>query len=947
MGRVGDVLVGRERERRLLSERLAEAAVRSSVLLVVGEAGIGKTRLVEAAVAEAVPHGRVLRGACSPLSGAVAYAPLQVVVAAGTRSAAGIPPATPTSRPELYAQLDGVVIGEEGGPATVLLVEDLHWADASTLGYLAHLSRNVPPSGLALVMTFREDGGDDLHETWLAEQRRHGGVATVDLDPLGPVDTRDLLRSLRPDVTDADARRVHQRSGGNPYLATELAFSVDAEDGVPRSLRQVLGAVLRQVDPTVRDVAAAAHAVGRYATQDELGAAVPDPRDFVAARGARLVEPVPGDPDRWRARHPVLAELAYDWLSAPQRRTLHARLAVVAEATLPAQPKASHLADVARHHLAAGHHDDILLWSVRAGHAAEAECAFAEAGRWFAVALDAWPLAPTTTALVPDRSELVEAAGRNLSVAGRHREVITLVDPYVDAGLEAPAGALSGGGAALAALLVHRSWSRFVEGDTEGARADIDRAVAALDPASDPAVAADVFAQRGMIEITCSDVAAAEQAADEAVRLARASGNRAAWGRATAILGATDMLAGRTGRGLTRLDDGLRATGEVGDADGFALIAVVVAAHHAESSSPGVAARAIDDLRARLRLLAPDGHWLDEMITAHLVVALADAGMWDRARAALAGTSPALGFANVAVALVDARAGRGDEALDALHRWAGLDRRDQPQFHLMFAVVRGELGLLGGRLREVVAEATDALTYIEDKPDLLLDGVPLLLVGMRAAAGLGDRAAVERFAAALAGRLGPVEVAARAQASAERAEPPAAADLWEATARAWSSLGRPYEESVAWLRAAQAHLSVRGRRSRATTALAAAHDLAELVGCPPVMAEVDQLARAARLPVPGQSGPGSSVQVSTAAGRAPGPDLTDREAQVLALVAAGRTNRQIGERLYMSPKTASVHVTRILQKLGVSTRVQAATVAVQRGLVPVAEASETAGTPRP
>jgi DNA-binding CsgD family transcriptional regulator/tetratricopeptide (TPR) repeat protein len=946
---VGGVLVGRSRERRLLNDRVAEVTDRSSALLVVGEAGIGKTRLVEQAAAEAAESGvRLLRGACSPLSGDVPYAPLQVVVVSAAESAEGTPsPPAPGTRSEWYAVLDRTLALAPGGSATLLLVEDVHWADASTLGYLAHLSRNLPPAGLVVVMTFREDGGTALHETWLAEQRRCPDVGTVDLDPLTRDETGELLRVLRPEVTDGEAGRLHERSGGNPYLATELAFTVEGDDELPRTLRQVLGAVLRQVGPAARDVVAAALAIGRAATEDELGAAVGDPGGVREARQAHLLEAAPGIGRRWRARHPVLAELAYDALPTADRRALHARLALVAEAALPAEPGAAHLGELARHHLEAGHSDDTLVWSVRAAQAAEAECGFAEAGRWYAVAVDAWPTAPASAALVPERSELVEAAGRNLSVAGRHHDVITLVDPYVDPEGEVSDGA-GAGGTGLAALLVHRSWSRFVEGDTDGARADIDRAVAALDPAADAHVAADVFAQRGMIEITCSDVAAAGPAAEEALRFARASGNTAAWGRATAILGGIDLFAGRTGQALTRLDDGLRAAVEAGDADGFALSAVVVAGHHAESSSPTMAVRVIEALRGQLRTLAPDGHWLDEMITGNLVVALADAGLWDRARHALADTSPVLGFAEIQVALVDARAGRADDALAALHRWAGLDRRDQPQFHLMFGAVRGELSMVAGRLPDVVAEADDALGYVTETPELLLNAMPLLLTGMRAAARLSDRVAVERLAAGLlAGRLGPIEEAVRAQVAAERARPPDSGDLWEKTADAWATRGRPYEEALARLRAGEAHLAGRGRRRQATAALSAARDIADLVGCPPVLDEVTRLAQAARLPVSGQVGPAGQQPATVADGATSMQGLTEREIQVLALVAGGHTNRQIGDELYMSPKTASVHVTRILQKLGVSTRVQAATVAVQRGLVPKERMPETTEPSRP
>jgi DNA-binding CsgD family transcriptional regulator len=120
-----------------------------------------------------------------------------------------------------------------------------------------------------------------------------------------------------------------------------------------------------------------------------------------------------------------------------------------------------------------------------------------------------------------------------------------------------------------------------------------------------------------------------------------------------------------------------------------------------------------------------------------------------------------------------------------------------------------------------------------------------------------------------------------------------------------------------------------GARSRATGELEAARRTAEALGARPLLDEIHGFAKIARLhldesPTPGVSPDRRSVNEL--------PSLTDRERQVLALLTEGKTNREIGEALYMSPKTASVHVTHLLEKLGVRTRVQAAAVAVRLGL---------------
>jgi DNA-binding NarL/FixJ family response regulator len=98
----------------------------------------------------------------------------------------------------------------------------------------------------------------------------------------------------------------------------------------------------------------------------------------------------------------------------------------------------------------------------------------------------------------------------------------------------------------------------------------------------------------------------------------------------------------------------------------------------------------------------------------------------------------------------------------------------------------------------------------------------------------------------------------------------------------------------------------------------------------PLQRDAAGLARAARLPLP--KAPADEGAAAAPAGAAPPLGLTEREVEVLALIAEGKSNREIGQQLYMSPKTASVHVTHILQKLGVRTRVQAAAIAARHGL---------------
>ena len=154
---------------------------------------------------------------------------------------------------------------------------------------------------------------------------------------------------------------------------------------------------------------------------------------------------------------------------------------------------------------------------------------------------------------------------------------------------------------------------------------------------------------------------------------------------------------------------------------------------------------------------------------------------------------------------------------------------------------------------------------------------------------------------------------------------------WLDAAREWKRLGRPYPEAKARLRAAEAILGQRGHagaRPRAVGELRAAQQTAEALGAAPLLDEIRGLAKTARIRLDDPS-PQQPAEVQPPTQQEP---LTDRERQVLVLLTEGKTNREIAAVLYMSPKTASVHVTHILQKLGVQSRVQAAAEAVRLGL---------------
>ncbi len=333
-------MVGREGELALLTSLLVRLPTAASAVAVVrGEAVIGKTTLVRAAVAEADDAGlRILSGACAPLAGTVAYGGLDPALGVDRSTTGAVFTSVAAGRAWAVESMLRTV-GEIADGGAVLVVEDMHWADASTLDFIAHLSRNLPATGLLVLLTWRDDDSGPERARWLGEQLRSPSVTDVPLHRLTLEETGRQLPECSAELVAA----VYGRSAGNPYLNAELA-----RDGAEpsESLRQVLGSRLGAVEAPARMVVAATATLGRVLTDDELlAAASGDPDAVSQACEAGLVVRRPGRGSS--ARHPVLAELAYEGLLARDRRQLHSRLAGHLEEVLPERPTAAAVAEVA------------------------------------------------------------------------------------------------------------------------------------------------------------------------------------------------------------------------------------------------------------------------------------------------------------------------------------------------------------------------------------------------------------------------------------------------------------------------------------------------------------------------------------------------------------------------------------------------------------------------
>ncbi len=958
--------VGRRAELSLIQQSIAVEAGR--VVVVVGDAGVGKSRLVRAAVARAGVD--VVTGSCLPLSSPLPLLPIVDVLAALPPPIAGsmpmwvvdeiarlVPPCddnaqaapAPVTAGDGWGQhrlFDAVgrrldAHGRHGRRAVV--VEDLHWADPATLDCLLYLLAPAHRPSLSMVVTVRADEPAPAVQRWLATLPSLPDVVRLDLEPLSEDETADLAEVLgngRPvGLSPVD---LHRRTRGNALFVEQILLHGDGTTEVPPGLAALLTARLDSVTGLARAVVDALAVAGRpltegllaevcAATTSEVGTAVQE----LSAR--HLLAPARGADTE--LRHALLGEVANDQLSPSARRALHSRLAdalAAAPTSVPSSVVADHLA-------AAGRDGDQVRFRVAAGSEADRVGAATQAAAQYRRALDLWPARPgsdddladlfsvawTATANAGDRTGAAELAERAWSAlaerVGSDRSVrlLTALGHFrrshsVAAGVAALDRALRVGANVdpLSLVHAHREYAAVLlsTGDFERARR---HTVAALDllPESGPAAerlaltAIDAWLLAAVGRATESDRRHAEvdetSISDPATRL---------------------ELAGRTG-------DLLLDSGRLADAVRRGTAALGDAAKEGLGSSYWASI-------VRFNI----GEALLEQGRTPVVLALLDQ----------ADEPATLGITPVRLMRADAYLHAGNSAAaEGFWRQIPLDSAE-PAFRREYTIRHLEfVAWTSAPSEEALAALDEAIAVLARicRGDQSQFVAPLLTAAMRVCADItehardagtpardGDRRAdvlLDLVAAAprdpFGGHLIPVTARAHGLSwTAELARQRGAAPStpWAGVAQAWDELGRPHRAGYGWWREARAGLSDPRRRNTARRAVAAAAGRAP--GHEPLAHAVRELSKQARF----------GGQVSGAADREPveagdlrsvrGAKLTPREADVLALIAAGRSNAEIGAALFISASTAGVHVSNILRKLGVRTRVEAAVIAARQ-----------------
>jgi DNA-binding CsgD family transcriptional regulator len=980
--------VGRAQELARLDGALADAAPR--VLLIGGEAGVGKTRLLGEFTARAQTAGmRVLVGSCLHVGeGALPYAPisqalrqlvreldtptLERVIGPGRAELArlvpdlGAPvpaeqPADQQARARLFERLLGLVERLAAERPLVLAVEDLHWADRSTLDLLAFVVANLAEAAVVVVATYRSDELDRRHplRPVLAELDRHLTVERLELGRLDRAELEGLLAGILGTPPSAQLlASVLARSDGNPFFAEELlaAWSGSEQQGLSTTLHDLLAARVDRLSGPAQQVLRVAAVAGRRVGHGLLAATgtLEESALLEAVRDAvehHVLIPDAGG-DAYAFRHALLQEVIDADLLPGERRQLHAALArsLAAQPELAGGTPAQTAGELAVHWYEGHELAQALPAAITAGTAAEQALAFAEAQRHLERAIELWDRVPEVAAGLPlDRAGLLALAAQAANFAGDLQRAITLVRAAL-ANVDAAAEPVRAG------LLAERlGWYLSQVGSPEALDA-YQRAVD-LVPAEPPLAArARVLGGQAQALSMASQMHASRASAEEALRVARLTGARQEEGQALLMLGCALDELGEPEAGLACLRQARRIAEEVGDvqviAGAFAFLPQLLDAAGRLDEALTEVREGIETDR-RLGLERSHGGWL-AAYAGDLCFRL---GRWDDAdryslKALATAPLPTMAAMHGRIWRAQLEIERGEfaSAVDLLDEAKeGFAHHRTPQFAGYFRD-RAALAIWQGRLddaRAVVEQGLDLLAGAEEEQYFR----GLLTIGLRAEADHAEqardrRATVEAETArqvgtALLTRLQQLadqaaapkpETAAYArlgEAEATRLDGHSDPECWTAAAASWEQLAQPYPAAYARCRQAEALLTQHGTRAAATTALRQAHQTAERLGAAPLRRELEGLARRARIDL---AEPPAADQITPTRPADPF-GLTPREREVLTLVADGRTNPQIAETLFISRRTAGIHVSNILTKLGVATRGEAAAIAHRTGLV--------------
>jgi DNA-binding CsgD family transcriptional regulator/tetratricopeptide (TPR) repeat protein len=975
---VSTPMVGRVVEIRELADLIGLGDRAHGAVLLGGDAGAGKSRLVTELSARVASVGwQVLVGHCLDFGDSSApYLPFSEAfgrladddpaivesLAMSYPAIVGLLPshrmlsdtgtaAVPTGQAALFDAVHGALSQLSERAPLLLIIEDLHWADQSTRDLLRFLFSRQFTSETAILATYRSD---DLHRRHplraeLAEWVRLPTVERLQLGPLDDTDARRLVRQLHPQtLPKREVQHIVARAEGNPFFIEELVAATEVSGGrLPTDLADLLLVRLDQIGDDGRQAVRAASVAGRHVSHALLALGTDLSEDALEAALRAAVEAniliAVGD-DGYAFRHALLAEAIYEDLLPGERVRLHAAYAKA----LAAHRAEGSAAELSRH--ARASHDLVTATqaSIQAGDEAMAVGGPEEAIRHYELALellsDPGVAAAVRTAEGEevDRIGLVIKASGAASAAGHLFRAVALAYDQLRA---LPADAPAQDRVRLIVAVVTAGLLTDNKIDLLSLTTEATRLMADEPPSELRAQVLTLHA-RANADRARDDEAA--RWAGEALQIAQDLDLPKVATDSRILLARLDDRAGDPQSAEVVLSTAVEEARAAGETQAELRGIYVLASLHYEQGRLSDALELFQE--AALRASALGWQWapygLDSVFFG-AIVALAT-GQWTLAGEMLdipGQSPPELADALLGSIRLQIAAGRGD--LNAL---ADLPRiRDRWQLDGLIAITSGAaaIELLGqaGDLREAQRIHDDVIEVVSglwQRPTFLaqvrLAALELGMLSKAAGAATvperealvarGDQiAAAAGVAAAAARHPGPESIAWAMRVGAELARlhwqagvDPATeqtlVESWRATVAAFENFGHVHETARSRARLA-AVLAASGHADDARAEVAAARVVATRLGAKPLLDELRSLSG-------GTPSPAHARNADA---------LTAREREVLAQVATGRSNREIAQHLFISAKTVSVHISNVLAKLDASSRTEAVAIARRRHLL--------------
>ncbi|TWP46155.1 AAA family ATPase [Lentzea tibetensis] len=969
---------GRELKRLRAALELASKGTAGAVLLA-GDAGVGKTRIMEE-----LANGTdalVLTGRCLDVGETgLPYLPFAEALSQTTadltqrpalamlmpslqlpemrdRSEGAVSPAlNPGRRPEqdvgqlqLFDAVHGLLSELSQHQTLLLIVEDLHWADASTRYLFSFLLSRLKNQRMLVVGTYRSD---DLHRSHplrplLSELVRLPAVDRLDLPPFNAADSKSFVEMLSDDLPTEVVRQIAERSEGNAFFAEELIAAATCKpDSLPSALADVLLSRIERLSPEAQHVVRVASVRGRRVRHDRLRTVANLDEITLDTALREAVQHhvfVVDDNEVFSFRHALLREAVYGDLLPGERVRLHGAYAK----HLAESPDERGAAAALAHHGLESHNLPLALdASIKAAREAERAGAPAESLRYLEQALKLWDAAGQRPSDV-DEMTLLRRASWVAGTAGQPERAIAfarsatkLIDPENQP--EEAAEVLKRLAQALSTVdgtedehytAIEQAWKIMRDRPASATRS---RVLSGLSSA---------------MRYQCRNDEARDYA-EQAVADARAVGANGAVADALASLGIAEGRLGQVEQARQHFREAVECAREVEAVSTELRAMYYLGLDYYEQGVLDEASKVYKEAGDRARDYGLEWSTFGFEIRVLQVLVHYYAGDWEYA--AWAATPPGTPVsstvqARLAAAGTHLAVSRGELAqAERMTTQLRNDWHRDIQIALITGGTGAELAIWRGRPELAVERVEDALEWARRAGgEWILAGIRIGAFGAAGYAELAakarrkrdteaERAAVEAGRAVTQharitaergvprlGALGPEGRAWLARAIAEESRLTGGGDpeLWLAAVDAFG-FGFVYEQALCRWRFAEALLGT-DRRDEAAEQLRLAGEVAERLGAQPLASAVEQTAKRARI---------------TLKSDAPAPrehlDLfTPRERSVLGLVALGRTNREVGEELYISEKTVSVHLSRIMAKLGASRRAEAVAIAYDRGLL--------------